>query len=457
MKKILCIALTTLLLCASCAPALAASLPAKAAQVIKDAGWEGYKAATVYTKGPAGMTYALMRKDEKNLLCVLEYDKQTKEYRLLVANENILPPGKITPKFTYHGSVGEFYIEYSIKNPSTGQPAKVVLSFFSDGMYLQNTEFTYPAGEDRLIPHAAFSTNNNSLDVTLFTVDKRGDVVESERFFLTRASWVYDLPSFSLEQAISDIESIRSGSYREVKPPLLVPYPAKLIAGVEAGELIQLGDVFVNVDAKVVDLTSMGLTDITALAGLRAPETLNLQANHVTDLRPLAGLTSLRRINLYYNDVTDLAPLANLPLLEDLRFLKTPLRDISSLANCRALQGLQVSGCGIDDLSPLAEIKTLTNLMLDGNNIKDLTPLQGLTELTFLCLANNKVTDLEPLKGLAKLKILYIDGNPVTDLSPLYHLTQLKKLYLSANVDVRQMNELKSMLKKCEIIKKPSQ
>ena len=456
MKKLLCIVLIVFLLSSFCTLALAANLPAKAAQVIKEAGWEGYKAATVYTRGPAGMTYALMRKDEKNLLCVLEYDKQSKEYRLLVANENILPPGKITPKFTYRSSIDEFYIEYSIKNPSPGQPAKVVHSFFRDGTYLYNTEFTYPAGKDRLIPHASFGTSNTSLDVTLFTTDRRGNVVDSDRYFLTRASWVYDLVSFSLEQAISDIESIRSGSFREVKPPLLVPYPAKLLAGVEAGELIQLGDVFVNVDAKNVDLTSLRLTDITALTGLCAPETLNLQANHVTDLWPLAGLTNLRCIILNYNEVVDLGPLAGLHQLEDLRIPNTPVKDLSPLASCEALQALSASNCEIDSLDPLAEIKTLTYLSLYGNSITDLTPLQGLTELTYLYLSDNQIADLEPLKGLTKLKTLTIFGNPISDLSPLYDLTQLKELHISADTDAAQVKELKGKLRKCEIKKVPS-
>ena len=474
MKKLFCIVMASLLLSAVFIPAQAASLPAKAAKAIAEAGWEGYKAATVYTKGPSGMVYALMRKGDQNLFCILKHDTQSKEYRLLAANENFLPPGKIMPKFTYHRSVGEFFIEYSIKKPAPGQPAKVVLSFFDDGIYVQHAEFTYPAGEDQLFPRDDFGITNSSLDITHSKIDKRGDYIESEkRVFMPRESWVYFLPSFSLEQALSDIAAARSGSYRESPPPLLVPFPADLMAGVEAGELIQFGDRFVDINADFVNIPAQGLDDISRLAALTAPESMNLADNRITGLALLAGFTSLRRLYLNNNEIDDIAPLAGLPQLEVLQISGNPVKDLTPLAHCvtllelavsdcdmndlsvlgglKNLQRLTLRNCTIGDLSLLTGLKNLTSLSLDGVIITDLSPLQELTALERLWLHNNQITDLESLKGLTKLGSLLIEGNPVTDLSPLNNLTALYELYLSADTNSSQVKELKRHLRDCKI------
>jgi len=212
MKRMLCFILAALLFCASCTPALAASLPSKASQAIKNAGWEGYKAVTVLTYGkssPPLLVFALMRKGNQNLLCALMYNSQAEEYELQAANEHILPSGKITPKLFYGGEAGEFHIEYSVKKPTTGQPAKVVLIFSYDweSFSLQSAEFTYPAGKDRLFPRDDFFTAGSTLYITRSKVDKRGEYIESgSTCSLQRADWVYELSSFSLEQALADIE-----------------------------------------------------------------------------------------------------------------------------------------------------------------------------------------------------------------------------------------------------------
>jgi hypothetical protein len=64
MKKLLGIALIAISLCACCAPALAASLPAKAKRAIEEAGWEGYKTVSVVIgssyQGLPGDVFAIM-------------------------------------------------------------------------------------------------------------------------------------------------------------------------------------------------------------------------------------------------------------------------------------------------------------------------------------------------------------------------------------------------------------
>jgi len=499
MKKLLSFILAAALLSVSSIPALAANLPARAAEVIQEAGWEGYKAAAVYTKGPPGMVYALMRKGDQNLLCVLEHDSQNKEYRLLAANENFLPPGNITPKFTYHDFVGEFYIEYSVKKPASGQPAKVVLQFFDDGVNLRYAELTYPAGWDRLFLQDIITPyGDGTYSLTRVKVDKRGDYAESvDTLYIERAGWVYNLPSFSLEQALSDIAFARrrgGGGPR----PLLVPVPAELTAGAEAGDLIQFDDLFISVNATSVRLPSRGLTDIAALAELPALEELHLVNNQIADLRPLAGLVNLRTLNIRNNQVEDLGPLAGLKQLKKLQADGNPIKDLAPVAKCAALEELDASGGNTTDLSPLAGLeklrqlrlnasglagsdlrplaalsalnelalennqiadlgplegcKALTALSLGKNHIADLEPFRELTKLESLSLTGNQITALEPLSGLLKLRDLALNGNAPADLSPLYGLTGLSTLYLDPDTDTGQLKELKSELKNCEII-----
>jgi len=410
MKKIFCIVLTALALGAACPLALAASLPAKAAKVIQEAGWEGYKAATVYGKGsvPAGMLYALMRKGDQNLFCALKYSKENDEYLLLAANENLLPPGRITPKLTYYDSPGEFYIEYSIKKPGLGQPSKVCLQFFSGGIYLQSAELTYPGGSSGFSTQDYLTTNGGKLYLTRGEVDRRGDFETTEETVdMFREGWVYNLPSFSLEQVMADIAYIRSNEGGP-PPPLLAQVPLEWAAGMEAGELIQYGDRFASIDAESVSFGSQGISDIAALTALTAPESLGLGNNQITDLQPLAGLTSLREL---------------------------------SLSNNR-----------IEDLGPLAKLTSLTELSLNGNAITELQPLSGLGELESLSLSNNQITDLGPLSSLIKLNYLALDGNPLTDLSPLYELTGLATLRLGPGTDAGQAEELKRRLDACNII-----
>ena len=477
MKKLLCIALIAISICTCCTPALADSLPAKAAKAIQEAGWEGYKAATVYTRGPLDMVYAVMRNGNQNLFCVLEYDRESKEYRLLAANENFLPPGKITPKFIYYSSVGEFYIEYSINKPTPGQPAKVVMQFLDDGITMQYAELTYPAGGDRLFPQdIILSKGHGSYALTRVKVDRRGEYVESvDSLSIERADWVYHLASFSLEQALSDIAYARGESEGGLRP-LLVPVPAELIAAADAGELVQFDDLFVNVNATYVSLSSRGLTDVSALAKLPALETLYLANNQITDLRPLAGLVNLQTLVIRNNQVKDLGPLAGMRQLKKLLADGNPIMDLTPVAMCAALDELDVRGGNVTDLSPLAGLENLQCLRLnacglasadlwplaalpelrvlnlDNNQIADLEPLRGMAGLTNLSLSNNQITDLQPLINLKELAELALNGNPVANLSILRELSGLTRLYIDPGMDVRQVKALKQQLNHCEII-----
>ena len=206
-----------------------------------------------------------------------------------------------------------------------------------------------------------------------------------------------------------------------------------------------------------LELRSLNVTDISALAGLAGLETLDLSDNAVANLWPLAELAALRRLDLSGNRIADVSALAGLAALETLDLsgnavsnawplsglvnLKrldlsgNPLGDVSALAGLAGLEVLVLDGGGVADVLPLALLPRLARLDLSGNALADVTLLAELRSLARLDLSGNRIAAVDALGDLSHLVWLDLSGNPVVDAAPLGRLTALRWLWLDPDAN----------------------
>ena len=206
---------------------------------------------------------------------------------------------------------------------------------------------------------------------------------------------------------------------------------------------------------EMLDLSSRGLADLSALAGLADLEVLDLGGNRVVDLWPLAAVAGLEVLDLGGNAVGDVSALGGLRHLRVLDLSGNAVSDVSALAGLTALRRLDLSGNRVADLRPLSELRRLEVLLLEGNRVSDLVPLLGLPELAHLGLGNNRLADIGLLRyalSLRRLDVaanqlrdvsalgeqprlmwLRLAGNPIADLAPLGRLTALRWLILDVD------------------------
>ena len=141
-----------------------------------------------------------------------------------------------------------------------------------------------------------------------------------------------------------------------------------------------------------LDLSEMGLRDISALANCQYLIHLNLSGNAISDLSPLMNLPYLQWLDISYNAVSDLRPLMGID----------------------TLSFLNAAGNSINSTSALTMMNGLGTLYLDDNPIWDFSGLRKVKTLSVLGLANTGLNDdgLSYLKGLSMLSVLNIEDNP---------------------------------------------
>ena len=160
----------------------------------------------------------------------------------------------------------------------------------------------------------------------------------------------------------------------------------------EESQDISFGGVTFKSDVTELDLSGMGLRDITALAGCQNLIKLNLSGNEISDLSPLMNMPNLTTLDLSDNALTDLRPLMG----------------ISSLSNINA------AGNSITSTTPLCMMTGVRVLKLDGNPIRDFSGLRKLRSIEMLGLSSTGITDeaLIYLQNLSTLNSLNLENNP---------------------------------------------
>ena len=155
---------------------------------------------------------------------------------------------------------------------------------------------------------------------------------------------------------------------------------------------ITIGGVTFKSDVLELDLSGMGMRDISALANCQQLTSIDLSGNSISDLSPLMNIPHLEKLYLADNELTDLRPLMGIG----------------------TLRVLDASGNSITSTTALCMMTGLTELRLDDNPIRDFSGLRKLRSVTTLSLASTGITDddLLYMSNLSLLKALDLEDNP---------------------------------------------
>lgn len=140
---------------------------------------------------------------------------------------------------------------------------------------------------------------------------------------------------------------------------------------------------------------------------------LDLSGLGISDISALSACTKLTKLDLSGNSVKDVTALMDMPELKWLDISDNKISDIRPLMSLSKLEHLDASGNKISSIAALSELTALKELYLKDNTPKSFTALSELSELTKLGLANTGLddADLDKLYGLSKLKELDIKDN----------------------------------------------
>ena len=184
---------------------------------------------------------------------------------------------------------------------------------------------------------------------------------------------------------------------------------------------ITFGGVTFDSGVTDLDLSDMGIRDISALSNCQYLIRLNLSGNEISDLSPLMNLPYLQWLDISYNAVSDLRPLMGID----------------------TLSFLNAAGNSINTTSALTMMNGLSTLYLDENPIQNFAGLRKVKTLSVLGLSSTGLDDigLSYLKGLSMLSMLNIEDNPelsgeaVDDLRSYLFTCQIDHSILSYAVD----------------------
>ena len=178
-----------------------------------------------------------------------------------------------------------------------------------------------------------------------------------------------------------------------------------------ASEQISLGGKTFSITSEQLDLSNMGISEISSLS----------------------ECISLRFLNLSGNNISDISPLLDIPNLET----------------------LVLSDNNISNIYPLMGLTSLRYLYLDGNRITGISALSSLTGLIELYIADNPITSLSGIENLNYLETLDISGIGASDemLTQLYSSYSLNLIILNNNPDLtgNAVDALDNHLQNCSL------
>ena len=246
---------------------------------------------------------------------------------------------------------------------------------------------------------------------------------------------------------------------------------------------ISFGGVTFKADVTELDLSGMGLRDISALSAcqqlvklnlsdnqisdlstlmnLPLLEWLDISGNQVTDLRPLMGIARLTFVDASGNAINSTAPLSMMNGLKELYLDNNPIRDFSGLRKVKSLEVLSLSGTGLtdEDMDYLKNLTLLTRLNLEDNEaltgeaVDDLQQKLATCNISRSQLAYN--IDIDGQQVLSTATELDLSGRGISDIAGLAKLSSLEKLNLSrnsiSNLYILQLTESRRTLRELNL------
>ena len=212
----------------------------------------------------------------------------------------------------------------------------------------------------------------------------------------------------------------------------------------EANPLSSLTELGGLVNLNTLDLRSAQVIDISPLSSLSMLYNLDLAFNSLIDptiftstFSPPNSFNQLTNLDISSTGLTDLSALSNLTSLYHLRATANGISDVSPLvALTGKLSQLILTDNTISNIAPLESLTNLTYLILNNNKITDLTALGTLTKLTVLDVGSNIIANKASFSALSNMPLLTnltLAYTGITDVSVLSGLTNMRYLFLNDN------------------------
>ena len=182
-----------------------------------------------------------------------------------------------------------------------------------------------------------------------------------------------------------------------------LPHCAIIADGEKEGvQSILLGGVRFSSDVTELDLSGLGLRDLSCLSRCTLLKKLDVSENEISDLSPLMNLQQLEKLKISANRVNDLRPLMAMAGLRHLEAAGNAVEETSALGSLEKLLSLDLSDNPIRDFSGLRKLSNLESLRLENTGIGDeaLPALYELRHLGSLSLERNDGITAEAMKAL---------------------------------------------------------
>ena len=193
-----------------------------------------------------------------------------------------------------------------------------------------------------------------------------------------------------------------------------------------------------------LDLSHIGISDITGLERCENITELDISSNQITDISQLFVLDNLKILNASDNNIVSITRLPenlyslnvnnnciesfdNLNNYENLSMVCAQNNDISSISGlnqCKDLRYVDLSNNRIMDISPLGQCKNLMHLDLSQNDISSISSLYGKKNLTYLDMSDNNISDISNLPDnmyhTLDLRAKYITEEQIGEFSAIH-------------------------------------
>ena len=153
-------------------------------------------------------------------------------------------------------------------------------------------------------------------------------------------------------------------------------------------------------DAPRLDLSNMGITDLSGLEYFVGLYELNLSNNNISDITPLKYLNNLHILNLSHNKITDLSAISNCSIclleyeFQDWDFSYNEITSIAPMNNW-----YKVKNCYIEAWHDFDPAVRDININLSHNKITDISGVEDWIAILHLDLSYNEISDISNLKN----------------------------------------------------------